>query len=98
VVPHPGDVSLRASIALIKACRVRTVLGDPIVVAPKQLGRGYRYWVGGTLFGLGWALTGACPGPMLALTGAGIPVYGIVFVSAIAGTWTYGALRDRLPH
>jgi uncharacterized membrane protein YedE/YeeE len=86
------------SIALIKIRRVRTALGDEIVLSPKQMGRGYRYWIGGTIFGLGWAMTGACPGPIFALIGTGMPVYVVALVSAVAGTWLYGALRTRLPH
>ena len=88
-----------ASIALIKSLKVRTVRGDEIVVPSKELGRrGYRYWIGGTLFGLGWALAGACPGPILALIGNGLTVYGVVLLSALFGTWLYGVLRPRLPH
>ena len=87
------------SVALIKARRIRTVRGDTILVPPKELGqRGYRYWIGGTLFGLGWALTGACPGPIFALIGNGMSVYILVLVSALAGTWLYGVLRPSLPH
>jgi hypothetical protein len=87
------------SVALIKSRRVRTVRGDEIVVPPKELGRrGYRYWIGGTLFGLGWALAGACPGPIFALIGNGVTVYGVVLLSALFGTWLYGVLRPRLPH
>jgi len=54
--------------------------------------------LGGCLFGLGWAATGACPGPILALMGAGLPAYGLVFLAALAGTLAYGALRRWLPH
>lgn len=57
-----------------------------------------RYLFGGTIFGLGWALTGACPGPMFTLLGQGIWAIGIVILSATAGTYLYGALRHRLPH
>ncbi len=88
-----------ASVALIKSRRARTVRGDEIVVPPKELGRrGYRYWIGGTIFGLGWALAGACPGPIFALIGNGVTVYGVVLLSALFGTWLYGVLRPRLPH
>ena len=87
------------SVALIKARQVRTIRGDNIVVPPKELGRrGYRYWIGGTLFGLGWALTGACPGPIFALIGNGETVYGVALLSALLGTYVYGVLRPRLPH
>lgn len=57
-----------------------------------------RYLFGGTIFGLGWALTGACPGPMFTLLGQGIWAIGIVILSATAGTYLYGALRHKLPH
>jgi hypothetical protein len=76
----------------------RTLGGDPIVVPAKQLGTGVRYGAGGTIFGLGWALTGACPGPLFALLGSGVGVIGVAIVSAMLGTWTYGRLRGTLPH
>jgi len=59
--------------------------------------RGHRFWLGGTIFGLGWALTGACPGPLFALIGGGVTVIVVAVVSALAGTWAYGLLRRRLP-
>ena len=67
-------------------------------MAPKELGRGYRYWIGGTLFGLGWAFTGACPGPLFALVGGGVTVMLAAIASALLGTWAYGLLRSKLPH
>ena len=72
--------------------------GRPIVVAPKTMGNGVRYIAGGTIFGLGWGVTGACPGPLVAQIGAGASVMIIAAVAAFAGTWTYGLLRPRLPH
>jgi uncharacterized membrane protein YedE/YeeE len=86
------------SLQLIKRLRIRSLGGEPIVVVPKSLGSGTRYWVGGTLFGLGWGLVGACPGPLFALIGAGLTAMIVVLLAAIGGTWTYGALRPRLPH
>ncbi len=87
------------SVALIKKYNVKNVSGEPIVIPPKKTGsRNWRYWIGGTLFGLGWALTGACPGPMFALIGNGIGVMTVALVSAVAGTWVYGYLRPKLPH
>jgi uncharacterized membrane protein YedE/YeeE len=86
------------SVWLIKRFRVKTLGGEEIRVPPKQWGTGTRYWAGGTLFGLGWALTGACPGPLFALLGAGVGVILSAILSAIAGAWVYGALRPRLPH
>jgi uncharacterized membrane protein YedE/YeeE len=86
------------SVQLLKRSGARTITGEPVSVPPKQLGRGVRYAAGGVIFGLGWALTGACPGPLFALLGSGISVMLVVIASAIAGTWLYGALRPRLPH
>jgi uncharacterized membrane protein YedE/YeeE len=86
------------SVALIKRLGVKTASGEPIAIPPKRLGLGVRYAVGGTLFGLGWALAGACPGPLFALVGSGVTVMVAAIVSALAGTWLYGLLRPRLPH
>jgi len=77
---------------------IRGLAGEPIGLAPKQLGSGLRYVVGGTLFGIGCALTGVCPGPLVALVGAGVPVMVVAIASALVGTWTYAYLRPRLPH
>ena len=76
----------------------RTLGGDPIVVPTKRLGRGIRYGAGGIVFGLGWALTGACPGPLFALLGSGVGVISVAIVSAMLGTWVYGRVRGALPH
>ena len=86
---------------LLEALRrghARAATGELIYLVPKELGRSTRYWAGGTLFGLGWALTGACPGPIVALLGSGVAVISVVMVSALAGTWLYALLRSRLPH
>ena len=91
-------VTAALSLQIIKRMGVRALDGTPIVVPPKVMGSGTRYWLGGTLFGLGWALSGACPGPLYALLGNGVWVMSVTILSAIAGTWTYGALRTRLPH
>ena len=81
----------------IKKKKVKSYYGDLIDFAPKNMSIP-RYLIGGTFFGLGWALVGACPGPMFVLVGAGfIPVL-IVIVGALAGTFTYGLLRNKLPH
>lgn len=87
-----------ASVALIKRLGLKTISGDAITIPPKTLGQGVRYAAGGTIFGLGWALTGACPGPLFALVGNGLTVMIAAIVSALAGTWLYGLLRPRLPH
>jgi uncharacterized protein len=86
------------SLALLKRIGATALTGEAISVPPKEMGRGYRYWIGGSLFGIGWALTGACPGPLFALIGAGSSVFIVVALCAVAGTWTYGVLRPRLPH
>jgi uncharacterized membrane protein YedE/YeeE len=85
-------------VAVIKRLGVKSLSGEPIMIPPKRLGRGIRYLAGGTIFGLGWALSGACPGPLFALVGNGVTVMIIVIISALAGTWLYGLLRPRLPH
>lgn len=90
------------SLWLIRRLGVTTLGGEPIEVPPKQWGDsrvpGARYWMGGLTFGLGWALLGACPGPLFALLGGGVTVMAAALVAALAGTWTYAVLRDRLPH
>ncbi len=86
------------SIAVIKKLGVKTISGEPIVIPPKSMGKGVRYAAGGIFFGLGWALCGACPGPMFALVGNGVTVMIAAIASALAGTWLYGFLRPRLPH
>jgi uncharacterized protein len=86
------------SLEILKRVEARALDGSRIGLAPKDLGSGYRYAVGGTIFGVGWAFTGACPGPLFALLGSGVSVMILPILSAIAGTWTYGYLRPRLPH
>ena len=85
-------------VQLIKRLGIKTVHGETIAIPPKDWGRGTRYWAGGIVFGLGWALLGACPGPMFALLGGGISVVAVAIASALTGTWLYGVLRPRLPH
>lgn len=88
------------SLWLIRRFGVRTLGGEKIPApSPKKMERvNTRYWLGGTLFGMGWALTGACPGPLFALVGNGVWVMGAAILSALAGTWVYGVLRPHLPH
>lgn len=86
------------SIEILKRTKARTLDGTPIALAPKEMGRGYRYAIGGTIFGVGWAFTGACPGPLFALLGSGLTVMVVPIASALAGTWVYGYFRPRLPH
>jgi uncharacterized membrane protein YedE/YeeE len=84
------------SIWLIKKFNIKTIYGEPIRFAPKKFNKGNIY--GGLLFGFGWALTGACPGPLYAQIGTGATVIVVTLFSAVAGTWTYGFLREKLPH
>ena len=84
-------------IQIIKRKKMKDVNGDPIQFTPKDKSFS-RYMFGGIIFGLGWALTGACPGPIYVLIGAGFAPVILVFLSAILGTFVYGLLRDKLPH
>ncbi len=84
-------------VALIKKIKGTTIYGDPIHFNPKSMSIA-RYLLGGSLFGLGWAMTGACPGPLFTLVGHGIVTILVVIASAIGGTFMYGVLRSKLPH
>jgi uncharacterized protein len=86
------------TLAIMRRLSVRSLDGAPVRLAPKEPGSGTRYAAGGTLFGIGWAFTGACPGPLFGLVGAGITVMVVPILSALMGTWVYGWLRPRLPH
>ena len=84
------------SIFIIKKLKIRSIDGEPIYIEPKKFTKGQIY--GSLLFGFGWALTGACPGPLFAQIGTGATVIIVTLFSAIAGTWVYGYLREKLPH
>ena len=84
------------SVWIIKKYKIRTIYGEPISFVPRKLNKGNIY--GGLLFGFGWALTGACPGPLFALIGNGATAIIAILLSAIAGTWVYGLIRKYLPH
>jgi uncharacterized membrane protein YedE/YeeE len=86
------------TLRLLQRLGVRSLGGQPICLEPKQMGSGLRYAIGGTCFGVGWALIGACPGPLFTLLGAGVTVMSVAIASALVGTWTYAMLRERLPH
>ena len=83
------------SVFLIKKFKVKTIHGDPITFDKKEFRKGQI--IGGLIFGLGWAITGACPGPLFAQLGTGATVIIVTILSAIAGTWVYGKFRDKLP-
>jgi len=84
------------SVQLIKRFRLKTLDGENVSIPDKTFDKGQIY--GGLLFGVGWAITGACPGPLFAQIGGGFLAVIVTLLSAIAGTWTYGALRSKLPH
>ena len=84
------------SVFIIKKFKIRSIDGEAIRLDPKKFNKGQIY--GGLLFGFGWALTGACPGPLFAQIGTGATVIIITLFSAILGTWVYGYLREKLPH
>lgn len=84
------------SVWLIKKFKIKTIYGETIEFHSKTFNKGQIY--GGLLFGLGWAITGACPGPLFAQIGTGATVIIVTLLSAIAGTWVYGLLRNKLPH
>ena len=83
------------SVWLIKKFNIKTIHGETVKIAPKEFNKGQIY--GGLIFGLGWAITGACPGPLYAQIGTGAIAVAVTLLSALAGTWVFGALRDRLP-
>ena len=84
-------------VQIIKKYKIKSMEGTEITFQDKDKSF-TRYIIGGTIFGLGWALVGACPGPMFAVLGVGVWSMGIVFVGALLGTFLYGVLRSKLPH
>lgn len=84
------------SIFLIKKFKIKTIYGEEIIFHKKEFNKGQIY--GGLIFGFGWAITGACPGPLFAQIGTGATVIVVTLLSAIAGTWVYGYFREKLPH
>lgn len=84
------------SVWIIKKFKIKTIQGEQVVFHKKQF-----HWgtvIGGFMFGLGWAITGACPGPLFAQIGSGFLVVIVTLLSAIAGTWVYGLVQEKLPH
>lgn len=82
---------------LIKKYKLKDFSGLPIKIIDKERGF-WRYIIGGTIFGLGWALVGCCPGPIFILLGTGTYAIAVVFIGALLGTYIYGLLKDFLPH
>lgn len=85
------------STLIIKRYNIKSFYGETVKFIPKEKGF-TRYMLGGIIFGLGWALAGACPGPMFTLLGAGFLSISIVIIAAILGTFIYGILKEKLPH
>ncbi len=83
-------------VALIKKFNIKDINGNAIIFHPKKKGI-VSYLVGGTLFGLGWGLTGACPGPIVVNIGYGFLAMIVVFVFALLGTYCYGVIKNKLP-
>lgn len=84
-------------IKIFKKKEIKDIKGQPIEILDKEKSP-FRYIIGGFMFGLGWALVGACPGPIFILLGTGIPAVAVVLFGALLGTFTYGLLKDKLPH
>ncbi|SNA73125.1 conserved membrane hypothetical protein [Flavobacterium psychrophilum] len=84
-------------IQIMKRNNLKDINGLPIEIIDKEKGS-FRYWIGGLIFGLGWALVGSCPGPIFILIGAGFMSVGIILVGALLGTFLYGVVKDKLPH
>lgn len=84
------------SLLIIKRSQFKSTDGDKMHMIPKKYNHGLV--IGGLLFGLGWAFTGACPGPIYALVGSGATVFIMVLLSAVLGVYVYGLVRKWLPH
>ena len=84
-------------IQIIKRNKLKDIDGNLLTIQDKEKGSA-RYWIGGILFGLGWAMVGACPGPIFIMLGAGFMSVGLILIGAVLGTFLYGVLKDKLPH
>jgi len=84
------------SVAIIKRFKIKTIRGEDIKIEPKKFSISQIF--GGLIFGIGWAFTGACPGPLFALVGSGFLILFVSLLSAVLGTLVYGVFKDRLPH
>lgn len=82
---------------MFKKLKIKDYNGFPITIIEKERGF-WRYIIGGTLFGLGWALVGCCPGPIFILLGTGTYAIAVVLIGALLGTYIYGLVKDKLPH
>ena len=84
------------SVFIVKKLKLKSIYGEEITFDDKVFNKGQIY--GALIFGIGWAITGACPGPLFAQAGSGFTVITVTIISAITGTWIYGKFRDKLPH
>ena len=84
------------SVFAVKKLQLKSIYGETITFEDKEFNKGQIY--GALIFGIGWAITGACPGPLFAQFGSGFTVVIITIISAITGTWIYGKFREKLPH
>ena len=84
------------STLVIKKFKIKTLTGEEVVFSERPFNKGNI--IGGLCFGFGWALTGACPGPIYGLIGSGFLVFVVALLSAVAGTYVYGILQNKLPH
>jgi uncharacterized protein len=84
-------------VQIIKRKQLKDIDGNLIEIQDKEKGS-IRYWVGGVFFGLGWAMVGACPGPIFIMLGAGFISVGLILIGAVLGTFLYGVVKDKLPH
>ncbi len=93
-----GVITAAICLKIIRSLGLKTIQGEPAVLAPKDSSTWRNYLLGGTCFGIGWAFTGACPGPLYTLIGTGLTVMIVPLCFAFLGAWTYGYLKPRLPH
>lgn len=99
-----GIIGTAVLVGAVGVYLIRRMNADSVTGRPMQLptdefrAPGTQYWLGGSIFGLGWGLTGACPGPIYVLIGNGVTVMIATFLAALLGVWAYGALRPYLPH
>ena len=84
------------SVFIIKKFNIKTIRGEEIILPKKEFNKGQIY--GGLIFGFGWAMTGACPGPLYAQLGYGATAIIVSILMAMIGTWVYGLIREKLPH
>jgi uncharacterized membrane protein YedE/YeeE len=84
------------SVFIIKKFKIKTINGEEILLPNKTFNKGQIY--GGLIFGFGWAMTGACPGPLFAQLGYGAAAISVTILMSIAGTWVYGKVREKIPH